>query len=121
MAPTFFLGLVSDVWQWDLLPCSVDQRQNCCLISFFSTSSLSPRSSPLFSNRRKDGLGGAEISSVKTLSFVSQDTSGLFVVEDRTLHFVGMLYDQKKNKKTDDFKKFKQKIIWGGKLLHLIN
>lgn len=93
------------------------------MISFFSTSSLSPRRSPLFSNRRKDGLGGAEISSVKTLSFVSQDTSGLFVVEDRTLHFVGMLYDKKKKEKikSDDFKKFKQKIIWGGKLLRLIN
>lgn len=96
MALTFFLGLVSDVWQWNLLPCSVDQRQNCYLISFFSTSSLSPRSSPLFSNRRKDGLGGAEISSVRTLSFVSQDTPGLFVFEDRTLHLVGMLYEKKK-------------------------
>lgn len=120
MALTFFLGLVSDVWQWNLLPCSVDQRQNCYLISFFSTSSLSPRSSPLFSNRRKDGLGGQKSAqSELCLLFLKTHQDYLCL---RTEHCTLLGCCMKKKKiKSDDFKKFKQKIIWGGKLLRLIN
>lgn len=48
-----FCGLVSSVWQWDLLPCVTDQRQKSCLNSFSITTFLSPISSPLLINRRK--------------------------------------------------------------------